>query len=158
MTEISAFVVKGMFMDSATLSTLAGLAGAVIGGGTSLATTWLTTATQARTARLAAERGARQDLYGRYMDELAALYAAGIRSETVDFDRTASAFALRGRIGLMGSGPVIEAAEQALKFVVDLSMGPRRNDAEVRAMMDSEEANVIDAFASTCRAEIQAIA
>jgi hypothetical protein len=145
-------------MDSATLSTFAGLAGAVIGGATSLATTWLTTATQARNARLAAERAARQDLYGRYMDELAALYAAALRAESVNFDRAASAFALRGRIGLMGSGPVVEAAEKALKFVVDLSMGPKRDEAEVRAMMDSDEANIIDAFAATCREEIQAIA
>jgi hypothetical protein len=145
-------------MDSATLSTLAGLAGAVIGGATSFATTWLATTAQARASKRAADRAARQDLYGRYMDELAALYAAAIRSETVDFDRTASAFALRGRIGLMASPPVAEAAERALKFVVDLSMGPKRGEREVRAMMDDAEANVIDAFASTCRAEMQASA
>ncbi len=71
-------------MDPATLSTLAGLAGAVIGGTTSFATTWLTTTAQARGARLAAERAARQDLYGRYMDELAAPYGDAIRSESVD--------------------------------------------------------------------------
>jgi hypothetical protein len=145
-------------MDAATLSTVAGLAGAVIGGATSLAATWLTTTAQARAARLAAERAARYDLYGRYMDELAALYAAAIRSESVDFDRTANAFALRGRIGLMASQPVVEAAEKALKFVVDLSLAPRRGEAEVRAMMDDKDANVIDGFATTCRAEIQAVA
>jgi len=39
-----------------------GLAGVVIGGGTSLATTWLTMISQTRAARVAAERYARQDL------------------------------------------------------------------------------------------------
>ena len=144
-------------MDSGTLSTLAGLAGAVIGGATSLATTWLTTTAQARAARLAAERAARQDLYGRYMDEIAGLYAAAIRSEAADYDKTVGAFALKGRIALMASQPVVEAAETALKFVVDLSMGPRRGEAEVRSMIDSAEANVIDLFARACRAEIAAL-
>jgi hypothetical protein len=144
-------------MDTATLSTLAGLAGAVIGGATSLATTWLTTTTQARAARLAAERAARGDLYGRYMDELAALYAAAIRSESVDYDRTVGAFALRGRITVMASAPVVEAAEQALKFVVDLAMGPKLSEAEVRTMMDDVKADPIGAFARACRAELIAL-
>ncbi len=144
-------------MDSGTLSTLAGLAGAIIGGATSLATTWLTTTAQARAARIAAERAARQDLYGRYMDQIAALYAGAIQSETVDFDKTVSAFALKGRIVLTASAPVVQAAERALKFVVDLSMGPPRSAAEMRAMMEENEANVIDLFARACRAEILAL-
>ena len=97
--------ISGALLDTAYLSTLAGLAGAVIGGATSFATTWLTTTSQARAARLAAERGARQELYGRYMDEIAALYAAAIRSERVDYDKTTGAFALKGRITLMSSEP-----------------------------------------------------
>ena len=92
------------------------------------------------------------------MDELAGLYAAGIRSESVDYDKTAGAFALKGRIALMASAPVFDEAENALKFVVDLSMGPKRSEAEVRAMMDASEANVIDAFARACRAGLRALA
>ena len=90
------------------------------------------------------------------MDEIAALYAAAIRSERFDYDKTAGAFALKGRITLMSAGPVRAAAERALGFVVDLSTGPPRSDAEVRAMMDDAGANVIDAFAQACRAELAA--
>lgn len=149
--------ISGALLDTAYLSTLAGLAGAVIGGATSFATTWLTTTSQARAARLAAERGALQELYGRYMDEIAALYAAAIRSERVDYDKTTGAFALKGRITLMSSGPVVSAAERTLGFVVDMAMGPPRTDAEVRTMMDDAGANVIDAFAQACRAELAAL-
>jgi len=52
---------------------------------------------------------------------------------------------------------VVEAAGRALNFVVDLSMSPPRSDAEVRAMMDDARANVIDAFAEACRAELAAL-
>jgi hypothetical protein len=144
-------------MDATTLSTLSGLAGAIIGGATSLATTWLTMTSQTRAARLAAERSARQDLYGRYMDEIAALYAAAIKSEAADYDRTTGAFALKGRITFLSSRPVADAADKALRFVVDLSMRPKLSDAEVRSMMEDAKANVIDEFARACRTELSAL-
>jgi hypothetical protein len=144
-------------MDASFIPAFAGLAGAIIGGVTSFATTWLTTTAQARTAQLAAERSARQDLYGRYMDELATLFAAAIRADRVDYDKTIAAFALRGRITLMASPPVVESAGRALRFVVDLAMGPPRGDDEVRAMMDDSRADVIGEFAATCRAELKAL-
>ncbi len=91
------------------------------------------------------------------MDEIATLYAAALRSERVDYDKTIAAFALKGRITLLSSSPVVGAAGRALNFVVDLSMGPPRSDAEARAMMDDAGANVIDAFADACRAELAAL-
>jgi hypothetical protein len=144
-------------LDGAYLSALAALAGAIIGGVTSFATTWLTTTTQARAARLAAERSDRQDLYGRFMTELATLFAEALKSDKVDYAKLIGAFALKGRIELMSSGPVVEAADRALKFVVDLTMGPPRSDAEVRAMMDDRNVDVIGAFAKACRGELQAL-
>ena len=148
----------GPTLDGAYLSALAALAGAIIGGVTSFATTWLTTTTQARVARLAAERSDRQDLYGRYMTELATLFAEALKSDKVDYAKLIGAFALKGRIEPMSSGPVVDAADQALKFVVDLTMGPPpRSDAEVRAMMDDRNADVIGAFAEACRGEQQAL-
>ncbi len=56
----------------------------------------------------------------------------------------------------MASAPVVEAAEQALKFVVDLSMGPGLSEAEVRAMMDDAKADAIGAFAKVCREGLNA--
>jgi hypothetical protein len=144
-------------VDASYLSALAGLAGAIIGGVTSFATTWLTTSVQARNARLAAERNARQDLYGRYMDELATPFAEALKSDKVDYCKLIGAFALRGRIELLSSRPVVQAAELALKFIVDLTMGPSRSEAEMRAMMDDSRTDVISDFAKACRAELRAL-
>ena len=136
---------------------LSALAGTAIGALSSLATNWLTTGAQARAARLAAERAKREEVYGRFMDELATLYAAALKSEGVDYDRLTSAFALTGRIALHASAPVSLAAEAALRCVVDLALGPKRTGEEMRAMMDQDEANVIRAFAQTARDELQAL-
>ena len=65
-------------MDAAILSTVSALAGTAIGAMSSLFSTWMTTQAQARTARLAAERAKREEVYGRFMDELAHLYASAL--------------------------------------------------------------------------------
>ena|SRR5271165_3597433 len=66
----------------------------------------------------------RHDLYGRYMDEFATLFAEALKSDKVDYAKLIGAFALKGRIELMSSVGVVAAADWALKFVVNLTMGP----------------------------------
>jgi len=144
-------------MDSSIISTAAGLIGAIIGGLTSFMTSWVTQNVQARNQRLASETARRQELYGAFMDELAALYASALRADTVNYGDLVRVFALRGRITLMASAPVIDAAEQAMKFVVDLYLGPPREPKEMRAMMDQSNADQIGAFARTCREEMRAM-
>jgi hypothetical protein len=126
-------------MEQAYLSAASALAGTVIGGVTSFATTWLTTSAQARAARLAAERDKREDAYGRFMEVLAALYAFALDNQGVDYPRMAQAYALRGRIVLMCSQPVAVSADTALKFIVDLMLAPRRSDAEMRRCGDAAD-------------------
>ena len=141
-------------MDAALLSTLSALAGTAIGALSSLGSTYMTTQAQARAARLAAERVKREDIYGRFMDELAHLYADALNNVGVDNARLTAAYALNGRIALYASEPVNEAAEQAMRYIVDLALGPKRSAEEVRAMMDQRDANVIRAFAECCRVEL----
>ncbi len=145
-------------MDAALLSTLSALAGTAIGATSSLFSTWMTTQAQARAARLAAERAKREEIYGRFMEELAQLYASALNEVGVDYQRLTSAFALKGRIALYASPSVERASHDALRFVVDLALGPQRGPEEMRAMMDEREANVIDRFAQACREELRALA
>ena len=144
-------------MDSGLLATFSALAGTAIGAVSSLATTWMTTTSQARAARLAAERAKREEIYGRFMDELARLYANALKEVGVDYERLTTAYALSGRISLYASEPVAEAADRAMRYVVDLALGPVRSPEEVRVMMETAEANVIAAFASACRRELAGI-
>ena len=144
-------------MDGALLSTVSALAGTAIGAISSLGSTWLSTKAQTRTARLAAERAKREDIYSRFMDELAKLYADALNNVGVDNDRLTNAYALNGRIALYASEPVNDAAEQALRYIVDLALGSKRSPEDVRALMDQPEANVIRAFAECCRAELRAL-
>jgi hypothetical protein len=142
-------------MNPADLSAISALLGALIGGLTSFLTSWVTLTLQARQARLAAERSKREDLYGAYMTELAILFGDALTSTSVDFAKLTKAFALKGRITLIASPPVLASADDALKFVVDLFLGPPRAPAEVRAMMDDRNVDPIGTFARVCREEMR---
>jgi hypothetical protein len=144
-------------MDQAYISTFAALAGTVIGGLTSFLTAWVTQNAQARIQRIAAETAKRQDLYGNFMDELALLYSHALSSDQMDYAKLVKVFALRGRITLMATPAVIESADRAMKFVVDLYLGPKRTPQEVRAMMDRESADAIGDFAKLCREEFRGL-
>ncbi|MDE2364085.1 MAG: hypothetical protein KGM42_15510 [Hyphomicrobiales bacterium] len=144
-------------MDAGVLSTLAALAGTTVGAISSLGTTWITAQSKTRAERLAAETAKREDLYGRFMDELSRLYANALTTVGVDYERLASAYALNGKIALYASDAVADAANKAIRYVVDLSIAPARNDSEMRALMDQENADVIAAFANACRAELRTL-
>jgi hypothetical protein len=68
-----------------------------------------------------------------------------------------NAFALKGRITLLSTTAVIQSTDQAVKFLVDLYMGPRRTPEEMRAMMDIQSEDAIGDFARVCRAELQTL-
>jgi hypothetical protein len=62
-------------MDSASISALAALGGAVIGGLTSFATSWLTQQTQARAQQLVHKLTRQEELYKDFIEEASRLYA-----------------------------------------------------------------------------------
>ena len=141
-------------MDGALLSTVSALAGTAIGAVSSLGSTYLSTQAQTRAAKLAAERAKREELYGGFMDELAKLYADALDNKGVNNERLTRAYALSGRIALYASDPVADAAVHAMRFIVDLALGPKRSAEDMRRLMDDPQADVIRAFAVCCRAEL----
>lgn len=144
-------------MDAALLPTISALAGTAIGAISSIGSTWMTTQSQARAARITTERGKREDIYGEYMSELARFYANALTNVGIDYERLTALYALSGRIGLYATQPVVTTADRALQFVVDLALSPARTPDQMRQMINQAEANVIAAFARACRDELQAI-
>ena len=136
------------------VSTISALAGTVIGGLTTLLTTWLTHIAQTKANRVAAERARREEIYGRFIDELAVLYSLALSDDGLSYGKLVPAIALRGRIMLMATSYVVESANQALSLILDIHMGPRLTTAQMRQAMENGTANAIPAFAEACRREL----
>jgi hypothetical protein len=62
------------------------------------ATSWLTHTAQIKSARLAAERARREELYGRFAEELALLYSFVLGEEGLSYTKLMTIMGLRGRI------------------------------------------------------------
>jgi len=71
-------------MDSATISALAAMGGALIGGVTSFAASWLTQQTQVKAQQLAHNLSRREELYKDFIEEASKLYADSLVHETAD--------------------------------------------------------------------------
>ena len=70
-------------MDAAYISAFAALAGSLIGGLTSLATSWLGQRAQEKARELARDKRQREELYGRFIDGASRLYIDALgRDET----------------------------------------------------------------------------
>jgi len=65
-------------------------------------------------------------------------------------------FALKGRISPVASGAVSEAADHAVKHIIDVYMGPNLDAAAVRAMLDDPQSDFLKRFANICRQDLQA--
>jgi hypothetical protein len=133
-------------MDSAYISTLSALAGTAIGGVTSFATSWITQHTQSRLARLTAERARRDELYSKFLEEVARLYSHAATEEKIDHSNLVGTYALRGRILPQSSPEVAESADAVIKVLIDLYIAPNRSDEEWRKALDDKAHDPMIAF------------
>jgi hypothetical protein len=144
-------------MNLAVLSTVSALTGTIIGGVTTFATSWLTHTAQVKSTRLAAERVRREELYGRFAEELALLYSVVLSDEGLSYGKLVTIMGLRGRIILLATPKVVESAERAVNFIIDLHMGPRLTKEQVRQRIEDRSINAISEFARSCREELVAL-
>jgi hypothetical protein len=144
-------------MDQAFISTLSALAGTVVGGLTSFATSWVTQATQSKATRLATELSRRCELYGRFLEETARLYSHAVSEEKINYTVLVDIYALRGRILLMSSDDVTKCADDVIKALIDIYIAPNQTDSEVRRKLEDIGHDPMVAFARVCRKELGAL-
>jgi hypothetical protein len=142
-------------MNSSYFPALAALLGTVLGGLTSFLTSWTTQTAQTKAQRLAVAKTKREDLYGRFLDEMARLFSHAFSENRVNYSVLVDIFALKGRIRLVASPAVFEVADQAVKHILDIYMGPVLEASEVRKRMDDIDADFMNRFAEVCRIELQ---
>jgi len=143
-------------MNPAYFPAIAALLGTVLGGLTSFLTSWLTQNSQNKAQRLATAKAKREDLYGRFLDEMSRLYSHAFAEDRVDYAVLVDIFALKGRIALVSSPPVADLADRAVKHILDIYMGPKLDQVQVRALINAIEGDYIKRFADVCRAELEA--
>ena len=97
-------------LNPAYISAFAGLAGAIIGGLTSFATTWLTQRAQLLSAHREAEKAKLEALYTDFIAEAARLLGEALTHQTDDVAPLMRIYSMVGRMRLVSDRAVVDAA------------------------------------------------
>ena len=130
------------------MSTMSALTGTIIGGATTFASGWLTRTSQFRAERLAEQRGKREELYGRFLDEAIRLATATGGAGGADF---VTIRAIHMRILLVASDDVVALAQQ---IISGLENETARKAGEG---MLGDTRMQLTGFARGCRRELKAL-
>src|SRR5215475_9676781 len=106
-------------MDASAITALSALLGATIGGLTSLVATWMTQRRQLRAQWLEQDLTQRQDLYKEFIEDASKCYVHALQHDEPDIPGLVSMYAKLGRMRILSSAKVIQAAEEIERKVID---------------------------------------
>ena len=143
-------------MNPAYISALAALAGAIIGGLTSFATSWLTQRTQLRHAHREAESAELKTLYDDFIAEDSRLFVDALTHETDEVTGMVGLYAMVERMRLVSDQAVIDAAMQVEETVVETYLGPNRTLRELMDYAHQGRMSFLVEFSEACRKDLAA--
>lgn len=145
-------------MDSATISALAALCGAIIGGVTSFGTSWLSQQTQAKVQARAHKLSQREELYKHFIEKAAKAYADSFTRQAAnvaEVTQLVDLYALVSMMRVISSDPIVESADHVVRLIADSYLSPNKTLGEVHQMIESDSIDALRAFSEACRAELQ---
>jgi Cdc6-like AAA superfamily ATPase len=145
-------------MDSATISALAALGGAILGGLTSFATTWLSQQSQARAQQLTHKISRREDLYKAFIEEASKSYADALIHNLSDATKLVALYAMVSRMRVMSSNATITAADEAVRTIIKTYGAPNKALTDLHDLADRGEMDVLKAFSESARKELNGLA
>src|SRR5215475_2199595 len=142
-------------MDPATISALAALGGAFIGGLTSFATSWLTQQRQAKAQQLAHQLTKREELYRVFIEEASRLHADSLVHETLDVSQLVKLYSMIRLMRVFSAPRIIQDADKVIRMIVNSYLGPNKTLPELQDMVNSGAVDLLRDFGEACREELQ---
>jgi hypothetical protein len=144
-------------MNASVISALAALAGAAIGGFTSVIASWLIGHTQVKAQWIAQDKLRRQELYKEFIAAASKCYVDALQHDKADIPALVELYVSVGRIRILSSPNVVESAEQVARQIVDTYLVPNKTFLELREMVKDGTIDLLHDFGETCRAESESL-
>ena len=144
-------------MEPAIAGALAALAGSAIGAIAPVTSNYLIQRGQTQRELVARTLGLRQTLYSDFIKAGAKLYAVASLSSLDQLDEVIDLYALIGRMRLVASTPVVEAADQFVRLIVRRFGEANMTVEDFRAAALESHADPLKDFSSKCREEMQRV-
>ncbi len=144
-------------MNASVITALAALAGAAIGGLTSVFASWLAQHAQARAQWVAQDKLRRQELYKEFIEAASKCYVDALQHDEADIPALVELYVNVGRMRILSSPKVIESAELVARRIVDSYLAPNKTFIELREMVNSGTIDLLRDFSETCRLEFDSL-
>src|SRR5262249_57107312 len=118
-------------MDRSVITALAPLAGAAIGGLTSVVASWLTHRAQSREQRLAHYQLRRQNLYKEFIELASKLYIHALQNDKADVSALMGLHAEISKMRVLSSARVVDSADQIVKKIIHTYLEPNKTLPEL---------------------------
>ena len=142
-------------MNVGYITAIAALAGAALGGLTSLANSWAILHAQMKAQRLASSKSRRRKLYKQFIDEASRTYVDALVHDKLDISRLVGIYALISRMRVLSSQKVIESAAGIAILITDTYFQPNKTPTELQAMMHDGGVDPLLDFSDVCRQELE---
>jgi hypothetical protein len=144
-------------MNASVISALAALAGATIGGLTSVLASWLSQHAQARAQGFAQDKLRRQELYKEFIEAASKCNIHSLQHDEPDIPALVELYAKVDRKKVLSSPKVVESAEAVARKVVDTYLIPNKTFLELRKVTNNGSIDLLREFSQTCRAEFESL-
>jgi hypothetical protein len=144
-------------MDASFISALAALAGATIGGFTSVIASLVSQRYQAHAQWLVQEKLRRQELYKEFIEEASKCYSDALQHDKADIPALVVLYTKIGRMRVLSSPTVVESAETAGRKILDTYLQPNRTFLDLREMVNNHAIDILDDFTEACRRELESL-
>ncbi len=145
-------------MDSSILTATAALLGSVAGAAGSIFTTWMTQRSQLIRERAVEELRRREILYEEFIKEASNSIIDSLSSSLDRPDKFVKLYANLGCIRLLSSEPVLAAAEECCRQVVEFYSRPNMTVDEIRTSFEVQHFDPLKKFSAACRTELHELA
>ncbi len=142
-------------MDAGYVSAVAALAGSMLGGLTSIVTSWLSQHLQFRTRLHSDDLNKREELYRNFIEEASRTYADALEHNEPKVANLVALYALVSRMRFMSSPQIVDEADRVVAAIVDTYLAPNRTLRDVRESMSDRAMDPLWQFSNTCRTELR---
>src|SRR5262249_17429650 len=142
-------------MDAAYFSAFAALAGSVIGGLTSLGTSWLTQHSQLGAQRFARNIERRESLYRDFINEASRLYVDAFEHQQTELSNLVKLFAMVSQMRVVSSPEVVEDADKVVRLIMETYLAPNKAFGDLGTTLQSHTVDPLRQFSEACRDELR---
>jgi hypothetical protein len=141
-------------MDSTYITAVAAACGSLVGAAATIVTTCITQRTQRAHAEREEKLRNREALYGEFITEASRLTVEALGHSLERPDTFVKLYGITGRIRLVATGPVLDAAEACIRQIIDLYAKPNMTVEQIRLAFERDQIDPIKDFSVGCRKEL----